>query len=94
MSLDERLDHLFSELQHQTWDLLVLTETWREAVSECWTTEHGHMWFGSGGTRVARGVGLVLHSRWSYSAFKPVSDRLCYLDVELNDTTTVRIHGV
>ena len=32
-------------------------------------------------------MGILLHSRWAHALFRPVSERLCVLDVKLTNET-------
>ena len=62
-------------------------KTWRSECDEAWTTRWGHSWSGSGETRGTRGVGILLHSRWTHTLFRPVSERMCMLGVKLTNET-------
>ena len=65
-------EELFAELQTTYWDVVLLSETWRE-----------HMFCGSGGSKGSSGVGILLHRRWSkgFKAFHAVCSRVCAIDV-------------
>ena len=76
MQFDERLEAVMQELGGAVWDVIVFTETWREEAQETFETKFRHTWFGSGGRKGAHGIGILLHSKWNYKAFNPVSDRL------------------
>ena len=54
------------------------------------------LWYGSGGTRGQRGVGFLLHNKWTdyVSIYKPMSDRLAFLDVAISKKLTVRCFSV
>ena len=90
MKFDERVNWFLEELGDRRWDLIVFTETWRAERVEVWCTEHGHTWFGSGGTVHQRGVGFLLHSRWKHLRFKPLSERAGVLDLRLRNGTVLR----
>ena len=94
MRFEERAEHLLQELDEVHWDILVITETWREESRESWQTPEGHTWFGSGGHRRHSGVGFLVHSRWDNFEFHHLSDRLAYLDVHTKRQTVMRIHAV
>ena len=84
------MEMLFQELGDTRWDVLAFSETWREAAEEIWESEHGHTWYGSGGTKQTRGVGFLLHRRWKHLRFKPLTERACVLDIEM-PARTLRI---
>jgi hypothetical protein len=94
MKFEERIQWLLKEVGDLSWDLIVLTETWRAERVEVWRTEHGHTWLGSGGCDRQRGIGFLLHSRWHHLRFKPVSERVGVLDVRLCKRTILRVIGV
>ena len=82
IDFDNRMQCIVTEFENIHWDLLIFTETWREEKSEAWQTQDGHSWFGSGGSKRSKGVGFLLHSRWSHKSFNPVSERLATLDIQ------------
>ena len=45
------------------------------------------------GLEGTRGVGILLHSRSTHVLFRPVSKRLCVLDVKLGSKTKIVIAG-
>ena len=92
LKFEERMERILHELSGKHWDVIVCCETWREETEEIWETKWKHIWYGSGGLRGSRGVGMLLHRRWSHLSFKPLSERLCVLDVRLPDFV-VRICG-
>ena len=81
------MQRVLQELEGKHWDAVAFAETWRSECDEAWKTRWGHSWFGSGGTLGTRGVGILLHSRWAHVLFRPVSERLCVLDVKLTNET-------
>ena len=87
INFEERMQRVLHELEGRHWDAVAFAETWRSECDEAWTTRWGHSLFGSGGTRGTRGVGILLHSRWTHALFRPVSERLCVLDVKLTSET-------
>ena len=44
---DAKLEHLFSTLDQQTWNLVMLCETWRPSKSEHWRSSDGHGFSGA-----------------------------------------------
>ena len=88
------LQLLLAELEGKKWDALVLTEMWREQSHEIFKTKYGHIWYGSGGVRGRKGVGILMNRRWPVSTFKPVCDRLCCLDLKLQDGSPMSLLGV
>ena len=87
INFEERMQRVLQELEGRHWDAVAFSETWRSECGEAWKTRWGHSWFGSGGTRGTRGVGILLHSRWTHFLFRAVSERLCVLDVKLTSET-------
>ena len=85
LTSSDRLDELLIELEGQGWDIAFLNETWRTEQEELWRTEQDHIFGASGHESGRRGVGILLHKRWREHliAFKPVSERICYLDVKI-----------
>ena len=64
-----RIDALLDELVPSQWDLVVLSETWRDAEHEELHFESGHRFFGSGGTKGSCGVGFLVHEGLSVRNF-------------------------
>ena len=56
-----RIDALLDELEPSQWDLVVLSETWREAELEELHFESGHRFYGSGGTKGSCGAGFLIY---------------------------------
>ena len=96
MHFDERVERLLSEIDGHDWDLFVLQETWRADACETLITSHGHLWYGSGGMRGQRGVGFLLHKKWKDNVciFKPISERLGFLDIVISEGSTVRFFNI
>ena len=92
MDFQNRYEALMQELANFHWDVIVFTETWRADPQEIFTTFHEHTWFGSGGGNRNNGVGMLLHARWAYSAFNPISQRVATLDLDVFGTP-YRIFG-
>ena len=70
INFEERMQRVLHELEGRHWDAVAFAETWRSECDEAWKTRWGHSWFGSGGTRGTRGVGILLHSRWASRSFQ------------------------
>ena len=87
------MERFLTELGDQHWDLLVFSETWRADKNEAFITQHGHAWFGSGGTRGQRGIGFLLHSRWQHSFFKPLSERCAVIGIRVTPKCRLRVIG-
>ena len=66
------------------WDVLLLSETWREEREEHFRTELGHHFVASGGTRGEKGVAILIIKRWSSKIGKiqSISERLIAVDIE------------
>ena len=93
MDFECRYEAFINELSSFHWDIIVFVETWRPEAHEIFSTPHGHTWFGSGGGDRSNGIGFLLHARWPYSAFNPVSQRVAYLDLNIHNAK-YRIFGV
>ena len=57
---DIRLDLLMTELADVSWDIVVITETWRQDKSEYFVLATGHHFYGSGGIRGKCGIGFLI----------------------------------
>ena len=81
---DAREQQLFEELAEVTWDIVLLSATWRETEEEIWTS-CGNMFLAAGGTVRNYGVAVILHKRWvkGFKGFKRVSERLCSVDLNV-----------
>lgn len=84
---ESREEELFEELRIVNWDAVLISETWREKSNERWTTGDGHMFCGAGGKKGGKGVGIILHRRWTkgVTAFHAINERLCAIDVNIFD---------
>ena len=82
---NDREQELFEELRTFSWDVLLLSETWREKAQERWRSEDGHMFCGAGGKKGEQGTGVILHRRWvkGFRAFHAISERVCAIDVDM-----------
>ena len=84
---DDRLRELFVEMETTEWDILLVTETWREKSRETWTSADGHLFCGSGGIKGSQGVAITLHQRWRtfFKCFHAINARICAMDVRIRD---------
>ena len=62
-------------------NFVLLNETWRTEQEEFWITEQDHLFAGCGHPSGRRGVGILLYKRWRKHviAFKPITERMCYI---------------
>ena len=63
MSSNERLEELISELYRVEWDMILLSETWRQS-KEVWETQQGHIVVESGQFVNKHGVAILSNRRW------------------------------
>ena len=82
MQFTVRLEQLKEDMGSHHWDIITFTETWREETNEVFTTENGHIWLGSGGTKGRNGVGILLHKRWKHIQFQAINDRIAAVVVD------------
>ena len=59
----ERLDELIRELHRFDWDVILISETWRQS-KEVWETQQGHIMVESGQFVNKHGVAILLNKRW------------------------------
>ena len=90
---EARLDLILEEVAQRHWDVLVLVETWREAVREEFVMESGHSFYGSGGSKGRCGVGFIVHERHGDTSFKSVNERLAAVSI-VNDMQAWSIFAV
>ena len=92
---DLREMELFETLTSLCWDVLFLSETWRDDREEIWETDEGHMFLGSGWGGARRGVAIMIHSRHrnGFKQFKAINERLCAVDLHF-DGNRVRLISV
>ena len=83
---DDHIDELLTELQHTTWDIIAINETWRTHRRELWTTkdEH-HLFAGSGYDTATRGVAFLVHKSLASNVynFNAINERIAYLDIKV-----------
>ena len=63
MNSSERIEELFSELHQVTWDVILISETWRQG-KEIWETQQGHIMVESGKFINKHGVAILLNRKW------------------------------
>ena len=63
MSSSERLEELFSEVYRVRWDVILISETWRQG-KEIWEPAQGHIVIESGKFTSKHGVAIILNRRW------------------------------
>ena len=63
MNSSERLEELFSEIYRVRWDVILISETWRQG-KEIWETEQGHIVIESGKFTNKHGVAILLNRKW------------------------------
>ena len=85
LKTDERLLELMDELRMlTTWDILVLNETWRLDGFEMVATNEGHLFCNAGCEAGRRGVGFLVHKRWTkwLKSFTPVNERVACITLQ------------
>ena len=63
MNSSERIEELFSEIYSVRWDVILISETWRQG-KEIWEIEQGHIVIESGKFTNKHGVAILLNRRW------------------------------
>ena len=63
MNSSDSIDELLSELQKVEWDVILISETWRQG-KEIWKTQQGHMMIESGKLNNKHRVAIRLNRRW------------------------------
>ena len=82
LKTDERIHELITELKTtKTWDIVILTETWRVDEMEMFATNEGHLFANAGCEAGRRGVGFLVHRRWTkfLLSFVPINERVATL---------------
>ena len=77
-----RLEVLRLELQHVSWDVVAVQETWREDLHEEIVFDDGHRFYGSGGFRGRCGVGFMVNKCLGDHKFLAVNERIAILDLD------------
>ena len=63
MNSTERLEELLKEVHQTAWDLILISETWRQS-KEVWETQQGHLMVESRKFTNKHGVAILLNIRW------------------------------
>ena len=63
LNTSERQEELFDEIHQVAWDVILISETWRQ-VKEIWETQQGHIMVESGKLTNKHGVAILLNRRW------------------------------
>ena len=61
LSNDDRLMEILVELENESWDIVLFTETRRP--SEYLQLDHDHILFCSGNAKLPTGVAILIHAR-------------------------------
>ena len=96
LKTDERIYELITELkQTETWDIVVLSETWRVDECEMFATNEGHLFANAGCEAGRRGVGFLVHRKWTkfLQSFTPINERVATLTLRKNQFR-IKIIGV
>ena len=84
MTNDDRLAELEGELQLvNTWNVCILSETWRKQQKDYYSTKNGNTFMYAGCEAGRRGVGFLVNGEWSayISNFVPINERVAYLRI-------------
>ena len=78
-----RVEELLIEIEPLRWDIVTLNDTMRTSKEECWTTDGGHTFLGSGYTGNTRGAAILLHSRWRkhIKKYQAINERVASVDL-------------
>ena len=90
---NERLEAILEELCDIPWDVVVLVETWREAVKEVFVFPSGHTFYGSGGCKRRCGVGFLVHKRHTRHSCVSINMRLAVLRLK-SGSLRLQVFGV
>ena len=85
MSSNERLDELIRELYRVDWDVILISETWRQN-KEVWETQQGHIMVESSQVINKHGVVILWNKRWK-NQIKLVqceSERVVAMSISIN----------
>ena len=63
MNSSKRLDELLREVHRVRWDVILISETWRQG-KEVWETQQGHIVVESGMFTKKHGVAILSNRRW------------------------------
>ena len=96
LKTDERILELLNELNKLTnWDILVLNETWRVDEFEMFATDEGHLFCNAGCEAGRRGVGFLVHKKWTkwLKSFTPLNERAACLTLQ-KQRLKIKVVGV
>ena len=85
MSANDRLDELIKELYRVEWDVILISETWRQS-KQIWETQQRHIVVESGQFVNKHGVAILLNKRWK-NQIKWVhceSERIVAMSISVN----------
>ena len=88
MNSSQRIEELFQEVQARTWDVILVSETWR-SNEEVWESNQGHI-VESGKFTNKHGVAIILHRRWRQKVnwVECVSERFIAASLSVNKQPT------
>ena len=81
---DDRLAELEGELELvETWNICILSETWRKQKTDYFVTKTGNTFMYAGCEAGRRGIGFLVNAEWSscINNFVPVNERVAYLRI-------------
>ena len=81
----ERLEEMICELQRVEWDVILISETWRQS-KEIWETQEGHIMVESGQFINKHGVAILLNKRWKNQVkwVQCESERVVAMSISVN----------
>ena len=81
----ERLKEIICELQRVEWDVILISETWRQS-KEIWETQEGHIMVESGQFINKHGVAILLNKRWKNQVnwVQCESERVVAMSISVN----------
>ena len=85
LGLSERLEEMTCELQRVEWDVILISETWRQS-KEIWETQEGHIMVESGQFINKHGVAILLNKRWKNQVkwVQCESERVVAMSISVN----------
>ena len=86
LTTPEAIEELLLEMQNIKWDVVLISETWRDETNDLWETKQGHLFMGSPRkNKLHSGVAILLHRRIAKKKicnnWNPVDDRICTVDI-------------
>ena len=85
LSSSERLEEMICELQRVEWDVILISETWRQS-KEIWETQERHIMVESGQFINKHGVAILLNKRWKNQVklVQCESERVVAMSISVN----------